>query len=120
MIILSGAGCGLSSIVLAMQGYRVVSTDKSSVIKLTEKNIFDNLRRMSINDKNMDGKINLVTCVDLNWDSIDALDPHVVKGVIKSDFDIILMSDCIYQSSSIEPLMKTIKMVSDIYDRMST
>uniref|UniRef100_A0A0L8FIC9 Protein-lysine methyltransferase METTL21D n=2 Tax=Octopus bimaculoides TaxID=37653 RepID=A0A0L8FIC9_OCTBM len=89
-----GAGTGCLGIVAATFGAHVYITDLDSYVPLMQENI-------NVNKEHTTGEIEAKT---LNWESSNFLCPGL---------DYILVSDCIYYSQSVKPLVNTITRLSE-------
>lgn len=113
-----GAGCGLVSMALCLQGYRVVATDKACVMDLLRQNINSFLQQIS--ELGITTRGTIVTA-ELNWDNTD--DEEMLTSELQSDLkdknslfempvDLVAMSDCLYATASIDPLLKVLCKIS--------
>lgn len=117
----TGAGCGLISATLLSKGYRVVATDKASVLDLLQTNT-DNWLRAS-NDASRDR----VRLVELDWATVgstgDGMENTLnamaalgggldAAGAGRPCPDLVVCSDCLYSSAAIAPLLNVLEAVS--------
>lgn len=112
-----GAGCGISSILLAKLGCsRVVATDREIVLPILKQNVLYNCNEVANN----------ISCEELEWlwacptNTLDN-DEHVKKlkefrmkttGSEDGTFDCIIGSDVVYEEPCIEPLLKLLTELS--------
>ncbi|KAG2389288.1 hypothetical protein C9374_013848 [Naegleria lovaniensis] len=106
-----GAGCGISSILLAKLGCpRVVATDREIVLPILKQNILYNCNEVSKN----------ISCEELEWLwACSTTDENKLKefrmkttGTEDGTFDCIIGSDVVYEEPCIEPLLKLLTVLS--------
>jgi predicted nicotinamide N-methyase len=103
-LIISGAGCGLTSLVLSLCGYSVTATDKPDILPLLQRNI--NLNHLQLSS----GLAHDITVKAFDWKDSHSMDlmAHIFPAPSP---DLILLSDCFYQSDSVTQLWKLIAQV---------
>jgi predicted TPR repeat methyltransferase len=95
-----GAGCGLASIVFHSLGFNVIATDRLSIVNLLEENVNNYLAT----GKGL--REPFVKIIPFDWE----LENDFSKFTDK--IDLILCSDCLYNSAVVEPLIRVIHLVS--------
>lgn len=107
-----GAGCGLTTIALHRRNFSVVSTDKKSLLDVLQRNISDYTAQL------IDGESHSrnIVVLEFEWEKVSSpkkLDQMIPQSML--DVDLIVCSDCLYDSTSVEPLLRTLEMVSLIH-----
>ena len=101
-----GAGCGLLSLQLALNGGDVISTDLACVVENLRDNMDANLRRM---DEHMRSTVaekrGTIKVVELDWEQA-AQREQVARE--HGPFDLIAAIGCLYNVESVAPLFDTI------------
>lgn len=87
-----GAGCGLTSLVLSLCGYSVIATDKTEILPLLQRNTATSSRN--------------ITLKSFDWKDSNSIE--IVANVFDRSPDLILLSDCFYQSDSVAQLCQLI------------
>ncbi len=109
----SGAGCGLTSISLAARCCDVFAVDKKTVTQLLRSNTTAYLNSNISNTCR--GSISVS---DVDWYS-EMASQDVLRTLCESRPDIIICSDCLYQSTSVAPLKKLINEVGHTEMKLS-
>lgn len=101
-----GAGCGLTSLILSICGYNVTTTDKPEILPLLRKNIETNQSLLNENTQ--------ISIKSFDWKKFQLLEEssNSIQNYFSEIPDLILLSDCFYQSDSVFPLWKVIQKVS--------
>jgi hypothetical protein len=97
-IIEMGAGCGLTSLLLLFLGANVTMTDID--LSKASPNVFDNVLEASCRER-------------LQMERIDWHDPDVERFDVP--FDYIVAGDCCYQPAAVEPLLRTMWLLSSAH-----
>ncbi|TFK71380.1 hypothetical protein BDN72DRAFT_794118 [Pluteus cervinus] len=101
-----GAGTGLLSIALSAHVKNYTVTDLDTLIPLIKKNIFLNAPGSQISGHN-------ITVSSLDWVALHKAPEHIrQKSFQTCDIDCLLVVDCIYHPSLIEPLVETMDYLS--------
>ncbi len=98
-----GSGCGLTSIALNRRNIDVFASDKFSVLPLLTENIDCYRNQIVLGEKSASIEI-----VEFDWATV------ITSAAIPQEWklcDLIICSDCLYNSSSIEPLLQSIEAV---------
>ena len=95
-----GSGCGLVAIALALSGYRVIATDKPTVLPLLQRNLESFQARVSTTDE----PPQVETCT-FEWNTSR---PEQLQNI---DFDAVVCCDCVYSTAAVEPLLATLRNV---------
>jgi predicted nicotinamide N-methyase len=124
-LILIGSGCGLTSMALLLQDYDVIATDRAAVIPILNQNInnFQQIvnNELSLDKRGVSSSSSSVEVVEYDWVNVknDTYDKtrniSALKNVIakKTDeLDVVVCSDCIYNTAMIQPLLETLLMVN--------
>ena len=119
MIMLVGAGCGLSSVVLGkILDNNVLAVDKASVIELLDHNIKSNSVYSHSSSDNIKTR-------NFDWNFAMESSQERIRDAIKWESDlklsspeyvfpsVILLSDCFYQCDAVEPLLRLLDAVTD-------
>jgi predicted nicotinamide N-methyase len=116
-----GAGCGLTSIVFHSLGFNVIATDKLAIMNLLEENVNQYLEQVekkpeavaSSEDSSSSTASSkpFLKIIPFDWE----LENDAVKLYDNADIDLILCSDCLYNSMVVEPLIRVILMVRNYF-----
>ena len=103
-----GAGCGLTSIALWLAGYDVIATDKEYSLPLLRENIEYNLARhqqQSMNEKNEE--LGTIQVYEYDWNELRGPSEQLrlAIGGEENRVDLVVLSDCVYATTSIQPLL---------------
>ena len=104
----------VSSLILSICGYSVTTTDKPEILPILHKNI--NSNQMLLNSNNTDSN-NQIRVKSFDWKKFQSLQQSQSTSTasLRDYFleipDLILLSDCFYQSDSVLPLWKVIQKV---------
>lgn len=96
-----GAGCGLTSIALAMCGYDVIAADKAVVVPLLQRNADACLSAYAGT-----GSIEVIS---MDWSASDAME--TLSRHLSRPIDLVVCSDCVYQLASVDPLLNILEQV---------
>jgi len=102
-----GAGLGLPGMIAALRGAKTVLTDMESVLPLLEQNVVRNFT-----------KFEKPRVAKLDWTTFEediAAMSHAAAGDLMmpvAPFDVILVTDCIYQERLVKPLVDTLVAVT--------
>lgn len=128
--IVIGAGCGLTSIVFHSLGFNVVATDRLSIMNILEENLHHYLAQVepsckSASDSESESKTSqsattsspsprnsqypFLKILPFDWEL-----EHDSLKISENNIDLILCSDCLYNSIVVEPLIRVIQMVSEL------
>lgn len=81
-------------------GLNVIATDKDNMIAVLQKNVAEYLAVAGSNSSNS------IDVIPYDWDISSK------SSAVLPQADIIVCSDCLYNSSSIEPLLEVLEKVS--------
>ncbi len=98
-----GSGCGLTAMALHRRNYSVIATDKKSILGLLSKNIESYISNVNSAETNIE-------VFHFEWDKL-CEEEHVSISISMQDPDLVVCSDCLYDSNSVAPLIQTIELV---------
>lgn len=117
-----GAGCGLTSMALALAGYDVIATDKACLLPLLEMN----LAAFRSEACSHSVELGIVKVAQLEWTKRDSgsggaaeeresgrgsEDVRRVRELCSGRPNLVVCSDCLYSSASVEPLLEVLEQV---------
>eukprot|EP01038_Epipyxis_sp_PR26KG_P005780 gene5780-7978_t len=118
-----GAGCGLASIVLSSLNYHVISTDKENVMSILKSNI--DRYMLSRSGIDHDTSLNPIITAEFDWFKMNEENSDFTNSNNRSQLmnkyipnldekypDLIICSDCLYNSSSIFPLIDVLDLIT--------
>ncbi len=107
--VFAGAGCGLAALALHCAGFEVVATDKSVTLELLRSNVDSWLRLCG------EERVPPISVQELDWLSAGAATSasevewqNLLGGRVP---DLLVCSDCVYSSASVEPLLAVLEQV---------
>jgi predicted nicotinamide N-methyase len=95
-----GSGCGLVAMALALAGYDVTATDKSTVLPLLQQNL-------SAFGEQLDAEGTRPPMRTAAFEWSEQL-PEALSSV---HFDVVVCCDCLYASTAVEPLLSALRNV---------
>ena len=95
---------------LHRRNFSVAATDKRILMDVLKKNILDYLEKVDKPGAHID-------VLEFEWEKVVQSEPEIPLSM--RDADLIVCSDCLYDSTSVEPLLQTLEMVGGIHLKIS-
>ncbi len=99
----TGSGCGLTAMALHRRNFSVIATDKKIMLGLLSKNIGSYISNVNSRETNIE-------VFHFEWDKLSE-EANVSIPISMQDPDLVVCSDCLYDSNSVAPLIQTIELV---------